>query len=76
MFAIAVFLSYGLQFYIPMKIIGPWFQRFFKQNHQKLADGILRVSLVIVTCKTTTEETLPQISILIDIFYFFISQLF
>lgn len=52
MFAIAVFLSYGLQFYIPMKIIGPWFERFFKQNHQKLADGILRVSLVIVTCKT------------------------
>lgn len=51
MFAIAVFLSYSLQFYIPMKIIGPWFQHFFSDERQQLSDGILRILLIIVTCK-------------------------
>ncbi|XP_055303041.1 proton-coupled amino acid transporter 1-like isoform X2 [Sitodiplosis mosellana] len=66
MFAIAVFLSYSLQFYIPMKIIGPWFQRFFKQQHQKLGDGILRVGLIIVTF--ILAAVVPKLGPIISLF--------
>lgn len=62
MYAIAILLSYSIQFYIPMQIIGPWFHKLFSVENQKLTDGILRVSLIILTgmltkfCKITSVE--------------------
>ncbi|XP_031624777.1 proton-coupled amino acid transporter-like protein CG1139 isoform X2 [Contarinia nasturtii] len=49
MFAIAIFFSYSLQFYIPMKIIGPWYRQLFSEQRQNLYDGLLRIGLIVLT---------------------------
>lgn len=52
MMALAIFLSYGLQFYVPINIIGPWFRTLFTGEHaQRISDAGLRVVLIIFTCK-------------------------
>lgn len=52
MMALAIFLSYGLQFYVPMNIIGPWFRTFFtSERAQHVSDAALRSGLVFCTCK-------------------------
>lgn len=55
MMALAIFLTYSLQFYVPINIIGPWFQQFFEREHYSTADAILRISLVSFTCKCDTS---------------------
>lgn len=52
MMALAIFLSYGLQFYVPMNIMGPWFRNLFTGEYaQNLSDSALRIGLIIFTCK-------------------------
>lgn len=50
MFALAIFLSYALQFYVPVEIILPWFATRFP-NRPNLLDFCLRYLLVLVTCE-------------------------
>lgn len=50
--ALAIFLSYGLQFYVPLGIIWPPLKnRLHSEKAQKAGEIILRTSLVILTCK-------------------------
>lgn len=63
MYAIAIFFSYSLQFYIPMQILGPWFYRFFGECNEKMSDGILRISLTILTCKPLRSRTFTDITV-------------
>lgn len=51
MMAVAIFLSYGLQFYVPINIVGPWFNSLFRSESQRLSDAGLRIALVAFTCK-------------------------
>lgn len=51
--ALAIFLSYGLQFYVPINIIGPWFRGLFTGDYaQQISDAGLRIVLIIFTCKS------------------------
>jgi Transmembrane amino acid transporter protein. len=54
-FAVAIFISYGLQCYVPVEII--W-SRYLKQHLENATPGkkllveyIMRVSVVLVTCE-------------------------
>ena len=49
MMSLAIFLSYALQFYVPVDLLTPYIQRRVStQNHRK-ADYILRLSLVMLS---------------------------
>ncbi|XP_063702405.1 proton-coupled amino acid transporter-like protein CG1139 isoform X2 [Culicoides brevitarsis] len=48
--ALAIFLSYGLQFYVPINIIGPWIRNQMNTHQsQEIAEYLMRVGLVIFT---------------------------
>lgn len=50
MMALAIFFSYGLQFYVPVNIVGPAVRRQFDTEKSKhIADTLLRVGLVTFT---------------------------
>lgn len=50
--AVAIFMSYPLQFYVPVNIVEPHLLRHFDTTRAKeLAATMLRVALVIFTCK-------------------------
>lgn len=50
MMAMAIFLSYTLQFYVPINIIGPWLRtRLHGENNRILGDYLLRIGLVLFT---------------------------
>ncbi|XP_073990160.1 proton-coupled amino acid transporter 1 isoform X2 [Rhodnius prolixus] len=49
MMALAIFLSYGLQFYVPMGIIWPPIKHKFSEDRQKIAELIIRTLLVMFT---------------------------
>lgn len=50
--AIAIFLSYGLQFYVPMNIIWPKIEQKFSSERAKIqGEYAIRVLLVLFTCK-------------------------
>lgn len=52
MMALAIFLSYTLQFYVPVSIIEPFVQRHFDNERTSMWSGIgLRVGMVTFTCK-------------------------
>lgn len=52
--ALAIFLSYSLQFYVPVNIVGPWFNGLFNSGiSQTVSDVSLRVVLVLFTCMCT-----------------------
>lgn len=52
MMAIAIFLSYGLQFYVPMSIIWPPLRaRIQDERMQRVLELLLRTVLVVVTCE-------------------------
>lgn len=52
MMALAIFLSYTLQFYVPVTILEPFVQRHFDNERSAMWSGIgLRVGMVIFTCK-------------------------
>lgn len=49
---LAILGSYAVQFYVPMEIILPSFTSYFYSSKtKKMAEYILRTTLVIVTCK-------------------------
>lgn len=48
--ALAIFLSYGLQFYVPINIVGPWVRRRMNsEQSEEIAEYLLRVGLVVFT---------------------------
>lgn len=50
MMALAIFLSYTLQFYVPINIIGPWLRsRLHGDSNRILGDYLLRIGLVLFT---------------------------
>lgn len=50
--AIAIFLSYGLQFYVPMNILWPTLSLVFTtEDSKKYGEYCARVTLVFFTCK-------------------------
>lgn len=56
--AFSIFLSYGLQFYVPIGIIWPALKGYFhSQSSQRNAELSIRVFLVTLTCKYYNEYT-------------------
>ena len=51
MMSLAIFFSYGLQFYVPLELILPSLQAKVSENFHLAAEFILRYSLVLLTCK-------------------------
>lgn len=52
MMSLAIFLSYGLQFYVPIQIIEPWFRNHFTGDvARQISDAGLRIVLIVFTCK-------------------------
>jgi proton-coupled amino acid transporter len=52
MMALAIFLSYGLQFYVPVGILWPPIKdKFSTEKSQKIAELLIRTALVFITCK-------------------------
>lgn len=52
MMALAIFLSYGLQFYVPMNIVWPLLKdRLHTEKAQMYGEYAVRTILVIFTCK-------------------------
>lgn len=50
--SLAIFLSYGLQFYVPINIIGPWFRDHFTGDlARQVSDAGLRIGLIVFTCE-------------------------
>lgn len=49
--AASIFLSYALQFYIPISIVWPSIEARIPKNAQVGAEIVFRTVLVIVTCK-------------------------
>lgn len=70
--ALAIFLSYGLQFYVPINIVGPWFNGFFRSESQHLSDAGLRILLVVFTCKCFIS--VAQIKALDKMFFLLLSN--
>ena len=57
MFAVAIFITYGLQFYVPVEILWPRLQR--RLSHQLLVDYgeyLLRYAFLFVTCELTSQS--------------------
>lgn len=51
--AIAIFLTYALQFYVPMEIIWKNVRGHFSESSKNLAEYAIRVTLVVGTVATT-----------------------
>lgn len=50
MMAVAIFLSYTLQFYVPINIVGPWLRsRLVGTFNQNIGEYLLRIGIVIFT---------------------------
>lgn len=50
MMAVAIFLSYTLQFYVPINIVGPWLKaKLHGHNNQVVGEYLLRVGIVLFT---------------------------
>lgn len=57
--AVAIFLSYTLQFYVPVNIVEPFVRNHFETNQAKdLSGTILRIVLVTITCKYKYKKTI------------------
>ena len=52
MFAVAIFISYGLQFYVPAFTVFPVItKKLFGARNPALGDAIIRIIAVMATCK-------------------------
>ena len=50
--AAAIFLSYGLQFYVPMNIVWPYAKsKLTNENALKHGEAVTRFVLISITCK-------------------------
>jgi proton-coupled amino acid transporter len=54
--SISIFLSYALQFYVPMSIAWPQLQARIPKSAQTAAEYAFRTSLVILTCKNEYDK--------------------
>ena len=63
MFSLAIFFSYALQFYVPIEIVQPWFNRKFPHNKFLVNYG-LRYMVVLITCKYDLSLLPCQIEII------------
>ena len=55
LFATAIFLSYAIQFYVPLEILLPAAKARFPR-HESLVDYGLRYAFVLVTCQLDLAE--------------------
>jgi hypothetical protein len=59
-YAIAIFLTYNLQFYVPFTLLWPRICRkiLYKYNDKAKAkfEHVFRIGLILVTCKLTTLD--------------------
>ena len=52
MFALSIFITFGLQFYVPIKITWPFFsKRLSSRRFQIYSEYIYRTILVLVSCE-------------------------
>ncbi|XP_074650093.1 neutral amino acid uniporter 4-like isoform X2 [Tubulanus polymorphus] len=66
MFPIAIFISYGLQFYVPVNIIWPTFEQYLRTDRQKLiGEYCFRVFLVLFTFGLAA--VIPHLELLISL---------
>ena len=52
-FSMAIFFSYGLQFYVPVMILLPYVKEKFSRFNELKVEFALRFGLVMLTCKCT-----------------------
>lgn len=62
MIAIAIFLTYSLQFYVPMEIIWKNIKGNFNE-HQNAAEYTLRIGLVVSCCSDSTLRQIHSLSL-------------
>ena len=55
MMSLAIFFSYGLQFYVPIELLLPPLKDRVSEQWQLTAEFGLRYSIVLFTCKLITE---------------------
>ena len=55
MMSLAIFFSYGLQFYVPIELLLPPLKARVSEQWQLTAEFVLRYSIVLFTCKLITE---------------------
>ena len=48
---IAMFFSYFIQAYVPLKIVQPWITDYLPKKTHFMADTLVRILLVFTTCK-------------------------
>jgi hypothetical protein len=49
--AVAVFFSYFIQAYVPIKIMEPWVSENIPEKRHFIFDTTIRVTLVVLACK-------------------------
>ena len=55
MMSLAIFFSYGLQFYVPIELLLPPLKARVSEQWQLTAEFVLRYSIVLFTCKLINE---------------------
>ena len=58
LFAAAIFISYGVQFYVPAIILIPFIEKKLGPQDAVLKNCLIRTAFVIGTCKYTTTKNL------------------
>jgi len=61
--AISIFLSYALQFYVPMSIAWPKLQARIPKNAQTVAEFAFRTALVILTCEISFRLSMKKLMV-------------
>lgn len=64
-FSLAIFFSYGLQFYVPVLIVLPFVQKRIARQHHLKAEYVLRYSLVLVTF--ALAAAIPKLDLFISL---------
>ncbi|XP_060581828.1 proton-coupled amino acid transporter 1-like [Ruditapes philippinarum] len=75
MFAVSLFISYGLQFYVPINIIWPFILEKAEQRGKevpKIAEYFFRIGLVVFTCGLSA--LVPHLDLLISLIGAFASS--
>ncbi|XP_072040258.1 proton-coupled amino acid transporter 1-like [Amphiura filiformis] len=66
LFVLAIYISYGLQFYVPIEILWPHIKnRIASENYQLLGEYIFRLVIVLVTMSLAI--LIPQLSLFISL---------
>ncbi|KAK3577264.1 hypothetical protein CHS0354_030549 [Potamilus streckersoni] len=66
LFAVSIFISYGLQFYVPIEIIWPWLeQKSNSRRYRRYGERIFRIIMVLITFGIAL--LVPHIDLLISL---------